>query len=219
MDILVKWPTKGRPELFRRTFLCWYNPRVRFVITIDSDDRSCNTPEMIRFLDLTNVRVAVSDPPAGGRTKIKAFNADLEHEQGGFDVLVLGSDDMVPLFEDWDLRIAALFRRHIPDLDGVLHLPDGRRTDDLVTLSIMGGPYYRRFGYCYHPSYISLWADNEFSEVARSLGRCVYHPEVLIRHDWVGDHGRDEMLQHTESFFQRDRANYLARRAAGFPIH
>lgn len=213
LDILVKWPTRARPYIFKQTFERWQNHRVRFVVTLDDDDAASADQGFRQWLaSQSNVRVAVGKHTG----KIDAINADLDGED--FDILILGQDDAVPQSLDYDQKIAHLFRDHIPDFDGLLFLPDGRRHDDLITITIMGEPYYRRFNYLYHPDYISLWADNEQGDVARSLNRCIRINETIIKHDWIGDHSADALHHRNESYFRRDRDVYLKRKAKGFPL-
>jgi hypothetical protein len=210
LDVLVKWPTRNRATLFRSTFAKWQNPSVRFLVSLDEDD-SQNTPEFRAWLDAQqNVR-HVTGKSTG---KIHAINRDLEHER--FDLLIVASDDMIPVRADFYERIIAYLYGAFPDGDALLHVNDGRAGYDLCTLPIMGRKYYERFNYVYHPAYASLWADNEQTEVARSLNRYVYCPEVLVSHEWDRVTGQDALHVHNESFYASDQAIYEQRKAAGF---
>lgn len=212
-DILIKYPTRSRPALFRETIECWRNGRVRFLVSMHDDDPVMNCDEIRQFLSLRpDVRYVYTE----AQNKVENINAGLDGEQ--FDILIQIADDQRPTVPDWDLRIAALFQEHFPDFDGVLHINDGRQGERLCTLPVLGRKYYERFGYIYHPSYKSLWCDNELTDVARELNRLLYVPEVLVRHHWIELTGKDALHVWGESFWNEDEANYRNRKAAGFPI-
>jgi hypothetical protein len=138
-----------------------------------------------------------------------------------YDVLILASDDMNPQFKGWDSIIRKQMRLHFKDGDGCLWFNDGHQ-NRICTLSILGKKYYERFGYIYHPSYVSLWCDNEFTEVAQSLGKLIYSPLVLFYHEhpmWTNDQSKnDELYKHNEGFYRLDQRNYQSRKQQGFPI-
>jgi hypothetical protein len=46
----------------------------------------------------------------------------------------------------------------------------------------MGRDYYKRFNYIYHPSYLSVYCDNEATEVAKRLGKYLYKPDSVYTH-------------------------------------
>lgn len=209
-DILIKFPTRGRPDRFRRAFALWWRPQVRFVISLDEDDTECMAPAFLAWIQAQpNTRVCV------GRSanKIDAMNRDLEGER--FDLLILASDDFLPTRPDYPERVVNLMARYFPTGDGLLHLPDGRRRD-LITLPILGWLYYQRFGYIYHPDYASVFCDNEQMEVALSLGCYRYHEENIFKHDWSGNAPDATYLRNQEQG-RDDHFIYAARKAAGFP--
>ena len=209
MDLLIKWPTRGRPALFQQTFERWQRPDVRFVISLDADDPTWEA--VAEYLTpFPNVRVALGV----STTKVEAINADLEDEC--FDLLILAADDVVPVMPNWRAEVERLFDIYCPDGDGLLHLPDGRRRD-LITIPIMGYAYYRRFGYIYHPAYKSVWCDNEQQCEAQRLGRYHFHHQVLFKHEWIGP-ARDATYIRNEAFGRRDAITFQSRRAKGFPL-
>jgi hypothetical protein len=103
------------------------------------------------------------------------------------DVIMLASDDMIPVISGYDDIICKDMARFFPDTDGVLHYNDGfSGQDKLITLSILGRKYYQRFGYLYNPEYKSVFADDEFTQVARMLNKVAYIDRCIIQHQWVG---------------------------------
>jgi hypothetical protein len=226
VNILVKWPTRGRANLFLQTLGQWRalesrRHRVVYLIAIDADDPVMKNPAVLpRLARMENIHVVIG--PAG-RSKIDACNSDLEDapQRIGMepDVLVLASDDMIPQVGHWDDIIATAMQRHFPAMDGALHFDDGyiggRR---LITLTIMGWNLYRRFGYVYHPAYRSMFCDNEFTDVVRQLGKYHYEARVLFRHHHIGRRP-DELFIRNQQWWDADKAMYALRKAQGFDGH
>ena len=102
-----------------------------------------------------------------------------------------------------------------PDTDGVLWYNDGYQGDKLNTLCILGKSYYNRFGYIYHPSYITLYCDNEFTKVSQKLKKCKYINKTIIRHKhWShkdNDNSRDSLDKKNDVFAGHDEYNFRMR--------
>lgn len=219
-DILIKWPTRSRPDMFRATFEHWQSPAVRFLVSIDADDPLCMTDSFLNWLgSIPNLKYVIGR----SKGKIDAINRDLD-EAGKWDVCILAADDLVPQRSDYAEVIAGALFDTFPDGDGVVHVNDGRAGRVLNTMPVMGRRYFNRFGYIYygganHPDgYQSLWADNEFQEVSESLKRTVYIPETVVRHEWIGHYvPTDPLNVRNEAFYQSDMEIFLRRKAAGFP--
>ena len=139
-------------------------------------------------------------------------------EGSEFDIVLLASDDMIPQKRGYDNIIRKDMVNTFEDGDGVLWYFDGynRKTD---TLSIMGKKYYDRFGYMYHPDYITFWADNEFQEVATRLKRIKFFDNVIIKHE----HPDNNQQVTNDSTYQKnaisgDHAIYNRREAKNFDL-
>lgn len=213
MNTLVKFPSRSRPALFASTFQKYYTDEsVRFLITLNNDDEHLD--EYLRVLSLydqSRIKIRKTDV----KSKIEAVNDGVAEEDWGR--LILAADDMIPQFVDYNKHITRLFEENFPDGDGVLHLNDGLRSKGLNTLPIVDRKYFDRFGYIYHPSYISVFADDEFTEVSQRLGRAEYVDAILIKHEWIGIHGRDDLCDKNEGFYAEDQKTFEARQRAGFP--
>lgn len=213
--LLVKFPTRNRPQRFRNLFDRYqrmlsgqYN--VKFFITMDNDDKKMNNDEIKGFLNqYDNTSYHYGD----NNTKIEAVNADMD-KVGEWDILLLASDDMVPVKRHYDHHIFKNMEKYFPRLDGALHFNDGNQPE-LFTLSIMGRKLYDKLGYIYHPDYISLWCDNEFQDVTKRMNKYQYIDKIIIKHMWEKDY--DDLLKKTESFFKRDKKTYLIRKRKNFP--
>lgn len=219
MKLIIKFPTRKRPQQFLRAL----DKYIRFlddksteiIVSCDNDDETMNT-ELIK--DVTtqwpNVKILYGD----NTSKIQAINADLENVE--FDIVLLASDDMIPLIKGFDTIIKTKMAEHYPDTDGILWFNDGYQGNKLNTLCILGKKYYDRFNYIYNPEYISVWSDNEFMDVGNILGKQTYFEDVIIQHqhpDW-GFGQRDiihSMNAHHES---HDNEIYLKRKAINFGL-
>ena len=217
MRLLIKFPTRSRPEKFFEVMDLYYSyaediDNVLFVISCDIDDSTMNNHNVIsRINNYKNTKVYFSQ----NRSKIQAVNANMPAE--GWDVLLLASDDMIPQKRGYDKIITENMIKYYPDTDGVLWFPDGYR-NDLNTLSIMGKKYYDRFGYIYHPAYFSLWCDNEFQEVAEKLGKQTRIDDTIIKHCHVGwGHGKRDDLFFRNNTLESDMRVFQQRKALGFP--
>jgi hypothetical protein len=189
----------------------------QFLISIDEDDEILNTTEVIlQLMRYPHLQVEVGE----SKGKIYACNRDIDTTKFPWDIVVLVSDDMKPLVKGYDMHIRKGFKKHFPDFDGVLWFNDGHQKDRLNTLCILGKPYYERFGYIYHPDYVSLYCDNEFTEVAQRLGKIHYSPTVIIEHQhWAWGYGEmDGLYKKNEAPISQDQQTYLNRKANNFEL-
>ena len=215
MRILVKFPSRGRPDKLKRVLTKYVtmaaNPSIMsFMITLDSDDPTV-TIELIDSLVDIHPNVSVRVGTSG--TKVKAINRDMEYAPF-FDILLLASDDMIPELYGYDEIIKNHMHKLYPNTDGVLWFNDGLQGNNLNTLSILGKKYYDRFGYIYHPAYKSFYCDNEFMDVANRLRKQTYIDTVIIRHVHVTHHPSldDDTYRTNTIFADEDKQMYLDRK-------
>lgn len=204
MNILVKLPTRSRPKKANEVLLSFMNRQsgkhsIMYLLTTDEDD-----PTRWDLITGGTVREIC------GRSlsKIHAVNRDMDKVREPWDILVLISDDQFCVTQDWDDIIAQAMPEH---LDACLHFNDGNRGPELNTLPIMGRARYDKFGYIYHPSYVSMWCDNEFTEVHRPI----YIDRVIIVHRHPAYHAdvkADAQLRATEAWNGVDKNNYYVRK-------
>ena len=217
--ILIKFPSRSRPSKLLYAYENYIslakNPsRIKTIISLDSDDLNVNQElceKLIKIHSATTICVGES------MGKIGAVNRDMEHA-GDYDILLLASDDMIPEYHGYDELIRQKMTEHFPDTDGVLWFNDGFQKHNLNTLCILGKKYYERFGYIYHPSYKSLWCDNEFTIVAHQLQKQIYFDTVIIRH-WhpiITKSFSDTLYQENDKYFNEDRETFLKRQLTNF---
>lgn len=230
MRMTVKFPTRGRPEKFVQTLTKYVNflsgmHDVRFVISFDHDDPTMNNDNMWSLFHRLNLQHdGIIVPVCGSSTgKIAAVNADLDKVVAlSPDVILLASDDMIPVIGGYDEIIARNMAKHFPDTDGVLWFNDGFSGGNrLITLSILGRKYFDRFGYLYYPGYKSVFADNEFTVVASRLNRVAFIDQVIIQHQWVGTTAPNDPLHvrnEAQGMYDHDAAVFQSRAAVNFGL-
>ncbi len=218
MKFLFKYPTYGRPEWFEETLEKYYEMLsdehdYKFIVSLNKDDWKMNTPGMQRFME---GKQNLSYYYGEHESKIAAINADMDGLD--FDILFLVSDDMIPIVSGFDIIIVERMQEHFPNLDGALHFNDDYcGKDRTITLSIMGKKLYDHFGYIYHPDYKSFFCDNEFTDVVYQIGKAVYIPKVIVKHDWKGWGKGDSVYKRNTALGKGDEATYDRRKSLGFP--
>lgn len=186
--LLIKIPTRSRPIQFFKYLDAYYKKLsykfpYHFLITCDNDDLTMNNPEVIeRLKEYPNLSFRFGN----SKTKIEAYNKNINEFIDSFDILILSSDDMEPKIDNFDEIIVQEMLRYFPDFDGVLNFSGGRDPEELRinVYPIMGKNWYKRFGYVYYPGYKSEFCDNELSEVSAFLGKEKIFQEILFRHKY-----------------------------------
>jgi len=212
--ILIKFPTRSRHskaiDVINKYISLATDPEnIQIIVSVDEDDN----PEKYSF---THPCVTVKIGMSNG--KIDAINRDMPHHST-FDILLVASDDMIPIVKGYDDVIRTKMHEHFHDRDGVLWFNDGFRKNKLNTLVICGSKYYQRFGYIYYPEYKSLWCDNEFTEVANRLKKQVYFDTIIIKHEHPANDSNiinDNLYLRNNRYFLRDKQLYIIRRANNF---
>jgi hypothetical protein len=190
---------------------------IKTLISLDEDDTTV-TEDLLEKLHCISRNIYVHVGESKG--KIGAVNRDMEYA-GKYDILLLASDDMIPIVQGYDDIIRNHMTHYYPDNDGVLWYNDGFQGKNLNTLCILGKRYYDRFGYIYHPSYKSLWCDNEFMEVANCLGKQTYFDKVIIKHEHpsnVTTTENDNLYKNNDKFNDSDHKNFIERKAKSFSV-
>lgn len=227
MNILIKFPTRSRPELFLKTLKEYIDnaadlSNLKFIVSYDSDDDSMTDRMIVDCLHYNNIlyeNKSISFYPGESKSKIHACNRNVEAIKD-WDILLLVSDDMHVQIKDWDTIIRNDMTQLYPDTDGCLWYHDGSQQRQISTLSCIGRKYYDRFGYIYHPSYKSFWCDNEYTEVAKRLGKITFIDNVIIKHNhpaWYSEVKTDDLYKRNDLHWNHDVENYHNRKTLNFP--
>lgn len=185
-----------------------------FIIpTLDDNDYTINQSIKDRLAAM-DARIQ----PVFGRStsKIHAVNRDVPTWE--WDIIIATSDDMEFIEPGFDLQIIEHMKRFFPDTDGVLHYPDGFDHAPILSLPVIGRKYYDRFGYIYHPSYQSLFCDEEAIEVGQRMGKLASIDANLFKHNhptW-GAGKMDAQYKYTEGFHAVDKRTFQSRKRNNF---
>lgn len=240
MKLLIKIPTRERGfDWLQSYYTNLTNMNTHIHLTLDEDEYPDGEVPDFGFpaeLDLT-FSIGPSD------SKIDAYNRDIDwiSKRIDWDVIMLGSDDMLPQIRGFDQQIIEDMSWNYPTADGCLWY----NTEDSLTelkkrykrnfawgsdewkkrwicmLPVMGRRYYERFGYVYHPSYKSFWCDNEWTDVARQMGLITPVNLEIVKHfhpSWGGgENAMDSLYSRNNKNFLIDQKNYHRRKLKGFP--
>lgn len=216
--LLIKMPTRERPDRFFANLDSYYrhlsgSVPFHFHISCDVDDVSMNNEEVRNKLS-NYPHLTVHYSP--NRSKVEAYNEGLK--EYNFDILLAVSDDKVPWIGEFDKKIVDQMETHFPNYDGVINYHDGNVGAQCITIPVVGKKYYDRFGYLYHPSYRSLFANQELTEVAKAIGKEFVCNDVIIRHNhpvynlapWDNLYYRIETdkIEDSKTFAERKKRNF-----------
>lgn len=237
MNLLYKFATRSRPQKF---FSCLDNivtqqndkENYQIICSADIDDPTMHCDEvMSRAKRINNPRIHLHY--GSSKNKIEAYNRDISLADPDWDILINMSDDMWFTQPGFDTVIREDMKKHFPDIDGFLHYSDGNQHANVCTLAIIGRKLVERISYeiyglkemvVYHPSYTSLFCDNEQTDLAKMLGKYVYmgDSKILFKHyhpAW--GHGKmDDLYRRNEAreLWLRDEKNYNERKKINFGV-
>lgn len=142
---------------------------VAWLLSVDADD-----PDLTEYRALARRR-GLGLLVGANRSIVDAVNAAARRCDG--ELLVVASDDFgCP--KDWDEALVAALG---DDLDRAVLVADGVE-DRILTLPVLGRRFYESLGHVYHPDYVSMYADDELTEVARRRGRLVDARHLVFPH-------------------------------------
>jgi hypothetical protein len=228
MNLLIKFPTRGRPDkfkyaLFQYVSKCKDHQHTKFLFTFDHDDPTANADDFDEDYHEICGDIEYDAPYGYSKNKIDAVNRDMDDYPLNYnwDILLLASDDMIPCVKHYDQIIRDKMAEFYPDLDGVLWFNDGYAGDKLNTLVCMGRKYYERFGFIYHPAYKSFFCDNEFMDQANALKKQTYFPLCIIRHQHPNntkDALDDELYRQNNKHWKEDERTYYHRKVYDYDL-
>lgn len=213
--ILFKYASRGRIDRFFSSLDTIYSnianvDAFHVSVTLDTDDTEMNQEGILeRIKSYKNLSIAWGL----SESKIHAINRDMP-EYG--DIIIAMQDDLMFTCYGFDEYIRQAFEQYFPDLDGLLHFPDGDVKEELATIYIAGRPFYNRIGNIYPPQYKSLWCDNHVMGVAKLLDKHQYINMPILTHLCAayGHLDRDEMFdrqqkdwEHDQTIFENQQAN------------
>ena len=216
MKFLFKLTTRSRPQRAIKALESIYanitTDNFQILITLDSDDLT--TPDLYEWCSGKFDKITIKFGES--KNKIDAINRDLNNLLIKWDVLVNLSDDQVFIKQGFDEIIVQSLNGN---LDRFLHFPDGNR-NDLATMSIIGYDYYMRDKYVYHPSYRSVYCDNEAQDVAKLRGCYKYIHNQLFSHEHpaYSKGSYDSLYSKNDRFYYEDEVTYIKRKKTIFEL-
>ena len=216
--ILIKFPSRERPQKFRD---CLANiidtvsstDNLMIVATLDSNDESMKWADGINKPFFKAIY-------GESNNKIHAVNRDMSKINFDWKYCVLMSDDMLFVMKDWDLVLDKYFNDY-KDQELILHSPtDNLHGDRIITMPIFNRKWYDRWGYIYHPSYISLFCDDEQTMVSKITGSYKKINEQIAFHlhpTLIGSK-QDDLLIKTQSYNDIDQKNFEYRKSINFGL-
>lgn len=219
--ILFKYPSRNRPDRFFASLDSLYNnidDLNNFLVscTLDIDDDAMNNPETVeRIKKYKNISIEWGY----STSKINAVNRSMPDYD--WDICIVHSDDMVFNIYGFDTMVRVDMMTHFPNMDGLLHYPDQDAKEWLATMYIAGRKWWEfRDKNIYHPSYKSLWCDNEEMECAQRTGKYKYCGYQINHHlnPAYGHLPKDEMFESQQSDWNHDEDNFNARRIRNFDL-
>lgn len=218
---LFKYPSRGRPERFFKSLESIHNNvsdknYYHVSCTLDTDDATMNNAEIIERINSypnTSIEWGVSE------SKIHAVNRSMPDID--WQILLCHSDDMLFTLFGFDVSVGVDMLNHFPDFDGLLHYPDQDAKQALATMYIAGRGWWESRGRnIYHPSYKSLWCDNEEMIAAQEAGRYFYCGYQINLHmnPAYGHLQRDEMFNTQQGHWEQDELNFNQRRLINFKV-
>jgi hypothetical protein len=143
--------------------------RVEHIFAVDMDDEASQ-----KAMAPLKPKVMTED----GKGCVGAWNLAASASTGS--IMVQLSDDWLPV-PGWDEE----FRRRLRDVryPSVLRISDGYRRDDLLCMAIMTRARMKQQGHFFHPNYLGLYSDDEFSFRAYQDGVVIEARDMIILHD------------------------------------
>ncbi len=225
--ILFKFSSRSRPEKFFNgldNIISKIDDKENYLIvaSLDLDDKTMFNKQVLeRLIPYINNHKVI--PIYGySKNKIDAINRDME-KFDDFSIICNYSDDMEFQVQGFDNIIRDKFKQLFPDTNGNIYFNDGFVGDKISTMSIVGKAYFDSKymdGKIYHPSYISLYCDEEYTDIAKKVNKIAYFNQILYKHmhpaNGIGV--ADEQLKMTESFSSVDGENYKQRKSRNFDL-
>ena len=221
VKILVNFPSRSRPQKFFKILNDYHSKSsgkydIHYYIKIDADDKTMNNDmvkERIKSMGISYQLDILTDC----KGKIDAINRGINGKD--FDILISIADDLNVLENNWDDIIV---HDMDPDFSICLNYKSDERViifTDLIVIPVIGKKLYDRFGYIYHPDYMSEWCDNEQTQVCYSLGKLAIYDTCIIQHQWTHEpfdelHARNE----NREMYDVDRITFEKRAAINFDL-
>lgn len=202
MKFSLLHPSRKRPQLAIKNAIDIIEKSkdkdLEYIICIDHDD-PCQK-EYTRLVQEANWKYKkITLLVSGSTTCVQALNCAAGYSTG--DILIYVSEDFVfPLH--WDREILAAVGNSD---DFVLWVHD-KIQNEIMTGCILSRKYYDYWGFVYHPAFVSMYADNFFTYLAKKRNKIIYANHLVIEHNHPS---LNNGMPKDETFYrQNDSRNY-----------
>ena len=207
MQIGVYCPTRKRPEQVLRFIDSLHNAaakpeRLVFRFYVDDDD-SASLHVLASLHGRADLRsdFEVTVEPHNHRPHSDFYNVMYKHalEERPDDILLQIGDDTLMRTQGWDDLLEQTFKQHSDKLI-LIYGRDGIHNEGFAPHYALHKSWVGILGYMTPPYFTVDWADTWVFEIAKSLGRTMFLPELFIEHmHWSqGKQAVDETVLLTE---------------------
>lgn len=221
MKITLLHPSRGRAQEARKAINNWFSKsskviQIEYILSIDNDDIQADTYKYIAPKSAVNFKsyLLIST----NNSVVEATNKAAEIATG--DILIYLSDDFnCP--SNWDLQILEAVVNY-PSRPWLLKVDDclQKFTADVLTIPIMSRKLYQKLGYFWHPSYKSMFVDQDLYYVCKNNNWMIMAPHLKFEHmhHCVGKAKKDETYIRSEANWQQGQELYNKRKQQNFPL-
>lgn len=212
MLISIIHPSRGRPQKAFETAKKWIENagcEVEYILSLDSNDATC-----ARYVQINNKQQIISND---NNSMVEATNIAAKKSNG--EILLYLSDDF-DCFENWGQSIRKEFENETKPL--LIKVDDCLQQFQIpvLTIPIMNRALYKRLGYFWHPSYKSMFVDEDLYWTAFKLGAIKYCPHLKFPHlhPANGKAENDETYRRSAANWDQGKLTFAKRREARFPL-
>jgi len=227
IKISLLHPSFGRPDMAYITFKEWANAsknpqEIEYFVGLDECDDTIDSYKArfnIKEDEVGKFLMDVGDSDCA----VKAVNRLATKISNSSELLVEICDDISSIPE-WDVKLLLL-------LEGINNFEepkmigthDGLRDYGVVfTQPIMNRACYNKLGFVVYPEYTSMFADNDFTDIARVTGYLIDAPHILFKHKHysIGMNTLDNtyIRRNNPEEFSRNERIYIDRKKRNFDL-
>ena len=203
-------PSRSRPQKSFETSTDWISRagvETELIVSVDRDD-----PYIRDYYYLYEGKILVND------NKFVVQAANHAAKVAKFDVLVYLSDDF-KCFDNWGVEVLKRFEGIEKPL--LIKVDDKLQTfhKDVLTIPIMNRLLYQELGYFFHPSYHSMFCDQDLYYTVKNMDAMALCPDLIFEHHHYvnGKAKKDETYDRSTSNWNQGKHLYAQRKAQNFP--
>jgi len=170
----ANWAFQSAQDLINKS-----STDLEYIVSVDTTDPQLrNYEQMFAKLEYKKCKIIIHKNDS--KNCVESLNSGAKISTG--KVLIYMSDDF--LFPPrWDqLLIGEIQKRTEMKDDFVIWVYDNIQKR-IMTICILSRKYYQRFGYIYNPLYESMYADNEYTDVAILLNKVIDARHLTFKHE------------------------------------